>query len=98
MYVGGNLNISDHFELANHSTAFVAGNATIAKSLTVDSTSTLCVAGVLKVNGNVQSAGSMTNVILSADPSFQTKCTAPSTSIVNIVWGTQLFNNVNYEY
>lgn len=98
MFVGGNLNISDHFDLANHSTAYVAGNATIAKSLSVDSTSTLCVAGFLKVNGNVQSAGSMTNVILSADPSFQTKCTAPSTSTVNIVWGTQLFNNVNYEY
>lgn len=98
MYVGGNLNISDHFDLANHSTGYVAGNATIAKSLSVDSTSTLCVAGVLTVNGTVQSVGSMTNVILSADPSFQTKCKAPSTSAVNIIWGTQLFNNINYEY
>lgn len=98
MYVGGNLNISDHFELANHSTAYVAGNATIVKSLTVDSTSTLCVAGLLTVNGDVKSVGSMTNVILSADPSFQTKCTAPSTQTVNIIWGTQLFNNINYEY
>jgi hypothetical protein len=98
LYVGGNLNISDHFELANQSTAYIAGNATIVKSLTVDSTSTLCVAGILKVNGNVQSVGSLTNVILSADPSFKTKCTAPITQTVNINWGTQLFNNINYEY
>lgn len=98
MFVGGNLNILDHFDLANKSTAYVAGDATIAKSLSVDSTSTLCVAGILKVSGSVISAGSITNVILSADPSFQTKCTAPSTQTVNITWGTQLFNNINYEY
>jgi hypothetical protein len=85
-------------KLLSLSVPISTGNAIIAKSLNVDSTSTLCIAGVLKVNGNVQSAGSMTNFILSADPSFQTKCTAPSTSTVNIVWGTQLFNNVNYEY
>ncbi|MDP4156098.1 MAG: hypothetical protein Q8929_10725 [Bacillota bacterium] len=98
MFVGGNLTISDHFDLANHSTAYVAGNATIAKSLTVDSTSTLCVAGILTVSGIVKSTGSITNVILSSDPDFQTKCGAPSTSTVNITWGTQLFNNINYEY
>jgi type II secretory pathway pseudopilin PulG len=98
LYVGGNLNVSDHLDLASHSTAYIAKDATIAKSLSVDSTSTLCVAGLLKVNGQAITRGSMANVILNGDVDFQTKCQAPNTPTVLIDWSQQLFSNVNYEY
>ena len=98
LYVGGNLNVSDHMDLSNKTTAYIAKDATIAKSLSVDSTSTLCVAGLLKVNGQVVTKGSMANVILDGDVNFQTKCQAPNTQTVVIDWSQQLFSNVNYEY
>lgn len=101
LYVGGNLTTSDHMDLANHTTAYIVNNATIAKSLSVDSTSTLCVGGILTVNGQVQSVASMSNVVLKGDASFETKCMAPSdTQTVQINWpsSSQLFSNTSYDY